>query len=379
LIVFGRPYIGEEEIAEVVDSLRSGWIGTGPKVQQFEKLFREYVGAKHAVAVNSCTAALHLALLGSGIGPGDEVITTPMTFCATGNAVLHTGAVPVFADVDPETMNISPERIEAAITPRTRAILPVHFGGRPCAMDEIGAIASRHGLLVIEDAAHCIEGAFRGRKIGALSPLTCFSFYVTKNVVTGEGGMVTTDDDQLAAKIKMNALHGMDADAWQRFSDKGYRHYQVVFPGFKYNMTDLQAALGIHQLNRVERQLRRREEIWARYDAAFAELPIVLPGPPEPETVHARHLYTVLIEPQRSGKRRDDILQELFVRGVGTGVHYTALHLHPYYRNRFGYSEGDFPAAERIGAATLSLPMSPALTDDDVEQVIGALRSAITA
>jgi dTDP-4-amino-4,6-dideoxygalactose transaminase len=366
--------IGEAEIAEVVGCLRSGWIGTGPKVAQFESMFRDYAGARHAVAVNSCTAALHLSMLVSGIGSGDEVITTPMTFCATANAILHTGARPVFVDVDLQTMNLDPAQIKAAITPRTRAILPVHLAGRPCEMDRIEAVARKHGLLVIEDAAHCIEGRYHGRKIGAISPLTCFSFYVTKNIVTGEGGMVTTDNDECAAKIKMYALHGMSADAWARFSDKGYKHYQVVFPGFKYNMTDMQAALGIHQLPRVDHLLQRRNEIWRRYDQALADLPITLPAPAAPDTVHARHLYTILIEPEHCGKSRDQVLQELHKAGVGTGVHYTALHLHPYYRQQFGYKEGDFPNAEKIGASTLSLPLSPKLTDADVETVVSALR-----
>lgn len=378
MIIFGSPLIGEEEIGEVVDCLRSGWIGTGPKVARFESMFRDYTGARHAIAVNSCTAALHLSLVVSEIGPGDEVITTPMTFCATANAILHTGAIPVFVDVDPKTLNIDPARIEAAITPRTRAILPVHLAGRPCEMEHIEAIAKKHGLLVIEDAAHCIEGRYHGRKVGAISSLTCFSFYVTKNIVTGEGGMVTTDNDDFAAKIKMYGLHGMSADAWSRFSDKGYKHYQVVFPGYKYNMTDMQAALGIHQLPRIEQYLARRNEIWQRYDTAFADLPITRPSPAELDTVHARHLYTILVEQERAGKTRDQVMHDLYKAGVGTGVHYTALHLHPYYRERFGYKEGDFPNAEKIGATTLSLPLSAKLKNDDVEKVIGELRKVFT-
>jgi dTDP-4-amino-4,6-dideoxygalactose transaminase len=376
-IVFGAPLIGEEEIAEVVATLRSGWIGTGPKVRRFEELFRQHTGAKHAVAVNSCTAALHLSLLVSGVKPGDEVITTPMTFCASANAILHTGARPVFADVDPDTMNIDPQAIAAAITPRTRAILPVHLAGRPCRMDEIRALADRHGLLVIEDAAHCIEGQYRGRKIGTISPLTCFSFYVTKNMTTAEGGLVTTDDEALAAKFKMYALHGMSADAWHRFSDKGYKHYQVVFPGFKYNMTDLQASLGLHQLPRLGPWLERRNELWERYDEAFADLPIGTPAPAEPDTVHARHLYTLRVSADRCGVTRDEMLLDLHARGVGTGVHYTALHLHPYYRETFGYREGMFPHAEAIGASTLSLPLSAKVSDEDARRVVGAVRDVI--
>lgn len=374
-LVFGRPALGEEEIAEVVATLRSGWIGTGPRVARFEELFRQYIGAEHAVAVNSCTAALHLAMLVSGVGPGDEVITTPMTFCATANAVLHTGARPVFVDVERDTGNIDPERIEAAITPRTKALLPVHFAGRPCRMDLLEALARRSGLLLIEDAAHAIEAAFRGRKIGTIGDLTCFSFYVTKNVVTGEGGMVTTNRGDLADRIRMYALHGMSRDAWKRFTDEGYRHYEVLVPGFKYNMTDLQAALGIHQLARIDQGQRRRREIWERYDQGLADLPVARPAPVEGDAVHARHLYTILVHPEEGGKARDEVLNELIRLKIGTGVHYTALHLHAYYRERFGYRRGDFPNAEHIGDRTLSLPLSAGLTDRDVADVIEAVRT----
>lgn len=373
-LIFGSPAIEEEEIAEVVATLRSGWIGTGPRVARFEERFREYIGARHAIAVNSCTAALHLSMLVSGVGPGHEVITTPMTFCATANAIVHAGARPVFVDVEPDTGNIDPEQIEAAITPRTKAILPVHYAGRPCRMDQIEAIARHHNLLLIEDAAHAIEAAYHGRKIGTIGDLTCFSFYVTKNVVTGEGGMVTTGNAEFAAKIKMYALHGMSKDAWKRFSDEGYRHYEVNVPGFKYNMTDLQAALGIHQLGRVGQAAKRRQEIWDLYDAAFADLPVVRPAPVENDVVHARHLYTILVNTEEIGKTRDRVLNDLIRLNIGTGVHYTALHLHPYYRETFGYKQGDFPNAEHIGERTLSLPLSAKLQDNDVMDVITALR-----
>jgi dTDP-4-amino-4,6-dideoxygalactose transaminase len=267
--------------------------------------------------------------------------------------------------------------VAAAITPRTRAIVPVHLAGRPCPLDEILALAGRYGLLVIEDAAHCIEGRYRGRKIGTISPLTCFSFYVTKNMTTGEGGMVTTDNDELAARLKMYALHGMSADAWHRFSDKGYKHYQVVFPGFKYNMTDMQASLGLHQVGRLEPHLRRRSEIWRQYDEAFADLPLRTPAVADPDTVHARHLYTLRVMPWYVGKSRDEVLQSLHALGIGTGVHYTALHLHPYYREAFGYREGMFPHAEEIGATTLSLPLSAKLTAGEVNRVIDSVRAVL--
>lgn len=374
-LVFGRPPIEDPEIAEVVATLRSGWIGTGPRVARFEEMFKRYIGCEHAVAVSSCTAALHLSMVVSGVKPGDEVITSPMTFCATANAVVHTGARPVFADVERETGNLDPDRVEAAITPRTRAIVPVHYAGRPCRMDRLEALARRHGLLLIEDAAHAIESAYHGRKIGTIGDLTCFSFYVTKNLVTAEGGMVTTADPELAARIKMYALHGMSRDAWKRFSDEGYKHYQVLAPGFKYNMTDLQAALGIHQLGRIQANAVRRAAIWARYDEAFASLPVERPAPEEPGTVHGRHLYTILIEGPAA--RRDRALDELVRLNIGTGVHYTALHLHPYYRETLGHGPGAFPNAEHIGDRTLSLPLSPKLGDRDVDDVIAAVRQVV--
>jgi dTDP-4-amino-4,6-dideoxygalactose transaminase len=374
-LIFGSPAIDEPEIAEVVATLRSGWIGTGPRTARFEAMFKEYVGAEHAMALNSCTAALHLSMVVSGLGPGDEVITTPMTFCATANSILHTGARPVFVDVDRQTGNIDPERIKSAITPRTKAVLPVHYAGRPARMDVIEAVARENGLLIIEDAAHALEASFHGRKIGTIGDLTCFSFYVTKNVVTAEGGMVTTNNAEFAAKIKMYGLHGMSKDAWKRFSDEGYRHYEVIFPGFKYNMTDLQAALGIHQLARITQGASRRQAIWTRYDEAFADLPLTRPAPVEADTVHARHLYTVLVDPEALGKARDQVLGELIAQQIGTGVHYTALHLHPYYRETFGYQRGDYPNAEYIGDRTLSLPLSAKLTDADVADVIDAVRT----
>src|SRR5262249_12402395 len=254
---------------------------------RFEAMFRKYIGARYAMALNSCTAGLHLSMIVAGVKSGDEVITTPMTFCATANTILHAGATPVFVDVDRRTMNIDPDLIEQAVTSRTRAIVPVHFGGRPCEMDAIMEIARKHDLVVIEDAAHCIEGIYKGMKVGNIGDITCFSFYVTKNIVTGEGGMVTTNHEEWADKIKMYALHGMSKDAWKRYSDEGFKHYQVVFPGFKYNMMDIQASIGIHQLERVEKYLKRREEIWARYDHAFAGLPVITPAPPAVGTTHA--------------------------------------------------------------------------------------------
>ena len=373
-MVFGAPKIEQPEIDEVVASLQSGWLGTGPKVARFEQAFSAYKGAKHAAALNSCTSALHLSILAAGIGPGDEVITTPMTFCATVNAIIHAGATPVLADVNPDTMNIDPEDIERKITSRTRAILPVHFAGRPCEMDAILGIAVREDLVVIEDCAHAIETEYRGRKTGTFGNFGCFSFYVTKNIVTGEGGMVLAKKEEDIARIKVLGLHGMSKDAWKRFSDEGYKHYQVVECGFKYNMMDLQAAIGIHQLERIEQYWHRREEIWRRYNDAFADLPITLPSEIEPGTRHAYHLYTILIDESRAGITRDAFLNGMTAKNIGVGVHYMSIPEHPYYQKTFGWNPADYPHAMRIGRQTVSLPISAKLTDDDVEEAIEAVR-----
>ncbi len=276
-LIFGAPVIEEAEIEEVVKTLRSGWIGTGPKVARFEEAIREYKGAAYVAAVNSCTAALHLSILAAGIGSGDEVITSAMTFCATVNAIIHAGATPVLADIEPGSMNIDPDDIKRKITPRTRAIVPVHFAGRPCAMDAIMAIAQKHGLTVIEDCAHAIETRYKDKNAGTFGDFGCLSFYVTKNIITGEGGMVLTKNEEAISRIKTLALHGMSKDAWKRFSDEGYKHYQVVEAGFKYNMTDLQAAIGLHQLRRIETYWQRRKQIWKCYVSALRELPLEYP------------------------------------------------------------------------------------------------------
>jgi dTDP-4-amino-4,6-dideoxygalactose transaminase len=374
-LVFGAPKIEPPEIDEVVNSLASGWLGTGPKVARFEEAFRAFKGAAHAAALNSCTAALHLSIRAAGIGAGDEVITTPMTFCATVNAIVHSGATPVLADIDPETMNIDPEEIERKITRRTRAVLPVHFAGRPCEMDAILDLASRHGLAVIEDCAHAIEAEYKGRKTGTFGDFGCFSFYVTKNIVTGEGGMVLSKREDDIARIKILALHGMSKDAWRRFGDEGYKHYQVVECGYKYNMMDLQAAIGLHQLERIEAYWKRREAIWRRYAEAFADLPLTLPAPVEGGTRHAYHLYTVLVDERRTGLRRDAFLAGMTARNVGVGVHYLSIPEHPYYQRTFGWTPENYPRAMRVGRQTVSLPISANLTDQDVNDVIEAVSS----
>jgi dTDP-4-amino-4,6-dideoxygalactose transaminase len=320
---------------------------------------------------------MHLALIVAGVGAGDEVITSPMTFCATANVILHVGAVPVFVDVEHDSFNIDPSRIEAAVTPRTRAILPVHMAGRPCAIDAVAAVAARHGLTVIEDAAHCVEGRVDGRPIGSISPLTSFSFYATKNLTTAEGGMVTTSRADWAEALRRYRLHGLDQDAWKRYGPGAVRHYEAVVPGFKYNLSDLQAAMGLPQLRRLEANLKRREEVWAAYDAAFAGLPVTLPAAPAQGTRHARHLYTLLVDRERAGITRDEFRERLNARGVGTALHFIAVHLQAYYRERFGFKPDDFPVAAWISERTVSLPLSAKLTDGEVERVIEAVRASL--
>ena len=369
-LIFGSPKIEQEEIDEVVDSLKSGWISTGPKVAKFEALFKDYIGSKHALALNSCTAGLHLSMIVAGLKPGDEVITTPMTFGATGNSIIHSGAKPVFVDISLPAMNIDPCKIEEKITPKTKAILPVHFAGRPCNMRIIKEVAQKHHLTIIEDAAHAIEATYHGQKIGTISDLTVFSFYVTKNLVTGEGGMITTENDTYAEKIQTYALHGMSRGAWKRYSDEGFKHYGIVYPGFKYNMMDIQASLGIHQLKRIENYYKRRKEIWQRYDEAFCNLPLDTPPPPEENTRHAYHLYTILLRLEELNTDRDTIQQVLFEENIGTGIHFISLHLHPYYQKTFGFKKDDFPNAAYVSERTISLPFSANLSDEDVDDVI---------
>lgn len=378
-LVFGAPQIGEEEIAEVVACLRSGWLGTGPRVAEFERALAVYKQSEpsHVAAVNSCTAALHVSMVAAGLEPGAEVITTPLTFCATVNAIIHAGLTPVLADVDLLSQNIDPAAIEAAITPRTRAIVPVHFAGRACDMDRLMAIARKHDLVVIEDCAHSIETLYRGRHAGTFGDFGCFSFYVTKNVITGEGGMILGRDESRIARARVLALHGMSKDAWHRFGDKGYKHYQVVECGFKYNMMDLQAAIGLAQLARVEDNWRRRAAIWAQYMEAFADLPVDLPAIPEADTRHAFHLFTLQVDAARCGVERDAFLDGMNGLRIGTGVHYLSLPEHPYYQDRFGWRPEQFPNAARLGRTTVSLPLSPKLDSADIERVIAATRKLL--
>lgn len=378
-ITFGAPDIRADEIDEIVATLESGWIGTGPRVNRFEAEFAAYKSASsdRVAAVNSCTAALHVSMVAADLQPGDEVITTAMTFCATANAIIHAGATPVIADIDPVTFNIDTAQVEERITEKTRAIVPVHFAGRPCNMDEIGALAKKHDLVVIEDCAHAIETQWHGQHAGTFGDFGCFSFYVTKNLVTGEGGMVLGRSPEHIDRIKILALHGMSKDAWKRFGDDGFKHYEVVEAGFKYNMMDLQAALGIHQLRRVEQNWVRRQDIWDRYQQAFAGLPVGRPAEPEADTRHAYHLYTLKIDDRECGVSRDALMPRLGQAGVGTGVHYRSLAQQPFYQERFGWHPDEYPVSTSFGDQTISLPLGPKLNDADVDRIIDVITAEL--
>jgi len=378
-LTFGAPDIQQAEIDEVLDSLRSGWLGTGPKVTRFEHDFAAFkrVAPDQVVAVNSCTAALHLSLLAAQVGPGDEVITTALTFCATVNAILHVGALPVLADVDPLTQNIDPVDVARRITSRTKALMPVHFAGRPCDMLALSKLAQQHGLVLIEDCAHALEAEIDGQGVGTWGDFACFSFYATKNVTTGEGGMVLARDPEAAARIRRLSLHGMSADAWQRFGGSGYRHYQVADCGFKYNMMDLQAAIGIHQLARVKSSWERRQALWRAYQKALAGLALILPADPAPQTRHAHHLYAVQVQTGAGGPERDAVLDAMTAHGIGVGVHYQSLAEHPYYQQRLGWSPEQWPCALRLGRQTVSLPLMPQLQLEDQARVVAALKASL--
>jgi dTDP-4-amino-4,6-dideoxygalactose transaminase len=372
------PFIGEEEIAEVADSLRSGWVTTGPKVKRFEQEFATYVGAKHAIAVSSCTAALHTSLAAMNVGPGDEVIVPTLTFCATANVVVHLGATPVLVDVD-QNFLISPDAVCRAINPRTKAIIPVHYGGQACSLRDILELADRHGIPVIEDAAHAAGAEYEGRRIGSHGRAVCFSFYATKNMTTGEGGMVTTDDDDLAARIRLLSLHGMSRDAWKRYTQAGSWYYGVLEPGYKYNMTDLQAALGIHQMRRLDGFIRRRLEIAAMYDRAFSDLPeIRLPRRLSGRN-HTFHVYPIRLNADLMHMNRSEFIDDLRARNIGTSVHFIPLHRHTFYRERYGYLPEQFPVCEEIYQGLLSLPLYPKMTDQNAADVIEAVREIVIA
>lgn len=369
---FVRPSLGKAEEDEVLDSLRSGWITTGPKVQRLEDQFREYLGVKHAIAVSSCTAALHVSLAALSIGPGDEVITSPVTWPATANVIVQLGATPVFVDVERDTLNLDPSLLEARITPRTRAIVPVHMAGQACDLDTIHAIAARYGIAVVEDAAHAIGTTYRGRKIGTVSPLTCFSFYPTKNITTIEGGLVTTEDDDLAEKIRILSFGGISRDAWKRYSSEGSQHWQLLYPGYKYNMTDIQAAVGLHQVGKLDGFIEQREAHVRRYREMLCETPGVSWLADRPWGRHARHLFEILVEPEALTIDRDGFLAALKAENIGTGIHFISLHLQPYYQS-LGYTPSSFPQADWVSQRIISLPLYPGMTEQDVEDVASAV------
>lgn len=373
---FSPPLIGEEEIAEVVDTLKSDWITTGPKTRRFEEEFAKYLGAPGALALNSCTAGLHTALVALGVGPGDEIITTPMTFAASVNVIEHVGARPVLVDVEPDTLNIDPRQVEAAITSRTKGILPVHYAGHPVDLDAIWEIARSKGLFVLEDAAHALPAKYKGRLIGSGENPVAFSFYATKNLTTGEGGMLTGTPEFLE-KARVIALHGMSRDAWKRYQKGGSWYYEVVLPGFKYNMTDIQAAMGLWQLKKLGAMQSRRQEIVRAYNAAFAQVEVLELPTTRPEVEHAWHLYVLRLRPEALKIGRDQFIEELKARNIGASVHFIPIHLHPYYRQKYGYRPQDFPVAYSNYQRILSLPLSPRLTDQDVADVVEAVMDII--
>ena len=380
-LVFGRPCIGEEEIEEVVDTLRSRWIGTGPRTAGFEREFAEYVGAAHAVAVNSCTAGLHLALTVRDIGPGDEVVVPSMTFAASVNVIVHCGARPRFVDVDPERLTLDPDLVGAAVeaNPGVRAVLAVHFGGLAADLDALAAAAGRP---LIEDAAHAVTTRYRGRMIGSHGNLASFSFYANKNLTTAEGGMLTFHEPALEPRLRALRLHGMHHDAWKRYQSSGLVHTDVIEAGWKYNMTDLQAALGIHQLRKQERFVARREELARRYDAAFDDLPEVRRQHRPADLAsdrHALHLYVLVLELDRLEASRDQVVTALRAENIGAGIHYRPVHLEPYYRQAFPQIAGTLPVTERIGRSVLTLPLTPDFSDRDADDVIAAVTKVVAA
>ncbi len=374
---FHRAWLDDDEINEVVDTLKSGWLTTGPKAHRFEEDFKTYIGCKHAIALNSCTAGLHLSLVAKGFKPGDEVITTPLTFPATANVVIHQNLRPVFVDIEQGTLNIDVRKIEEKINRNTRAIIPVHYAGHACDMDAIENIAQKHNLTVIEDAAHALETGYKGRKVGNLGHLTSFSFYATKNITTGEGGMLTTNDDALAEKIRMMRLHGLSKDAWKRYGKEGFSHWELHMPGYKYNMADINAALGIHQLKKVGRFLDLRKRYVAMYDSAFRGMAELQTLETRDYTQHAHHIYVIILCLEKLTVTRDQFLDAMQAEGIGVAVHFSALHLQPLFKKEFGTRAEDLPVATHYSERILSLPLYPKMTTADVERVIHTVTKLI--
>ena len=376
---FSIPTIEDEEIREVVDSLQSGWITTGPKVKRFEDDFKAYVGAGYAVPLSSATAGLELALRAMGIGPGDEVITTPMTFAATVNVIIHVGAAPVLADIEPGTLNIDVSKIREKITARTKAVIPVHFAGLPCDMDAVFALADEFGLKVLEDAAHAVGTEYRGKRVGSFDTVSVFSFHPIKNITTGEGGMVCTHDEKVAEEVSLLKFHGMSREAWKRYSAQGTPNYDIVLPGYKYNMMDIQAAIGIHQLAKLDRFIQRRARIAEYYNKAFSGVEEVITPAAAPYPYrHAWHLYTPLVRIEKIGIDRDQFMAELKKENIGTGLHFKAVHHHPWYRENMPVPAGSLPNADYASDRILSLPLFPRMTMEDAGDVVEAVKNVIT-
>jgi dTDP-4-amino-4,6-dideoxygalactose transaminase len=374
---FSQPFIGNKEIEEVVSTLRSGWITTGPKAQEFERKFSEYVDSKYAVAVNSCTAALHLALEALGIDKNDEVITTTFTFASTVNVIIYQNAKPVLVDIKEDTYNIDPDKISEAITSKTKAIIPVHYGGQPCDMDLILKIAKENNVAVIEDAAHAVGSEFKGKKIGSISDITCFSFYPTKNITTIEGGMITTNSKELAEKTRILSLHGMSRDAWKRYSSNGSWFYEIEYPGYKYNMTDIQASLGLVQLERIDDFYRIREKQAEIYLKAFKNTPEIITPKISKNVKHTWHLFPIQLNLDLLKIDRARFIEALKAENIGSSVHFIPVHLHPFYAKTFGFKKGDFPVAEKVYNRIVSLPIYPKMTAKDVNDVILAVRKIL--
>ena len=375
---FSTPTIEDDEINEVVDSLKSGWITTGPKVKRFEDAFKAYVGAPYAVPLSSATAGLHLALLALQLKEGDEVITTPMTFASTVSMIILCGATPVLVDIEPGTLNIDAGKIREKITAKTKAVVPVHFAGQPCDMDAIFDLAREFNLKVIEDAAHAAGTEYKGKRIGSLDTISIFSFHPNKNITTGEGGMLCTTDESLAEEVSLLKFHGMSREAWKRFSATGNPNYEILLPGFKYNMMDIQAAIGIHQLPKLDGFITKRTEIAEFYNAAFADVTeLARPTYAPYDQRHAWHLYTPLIRIERLSIDRDQFMAELKKLNIGTGLHYKAIHHHPYYRDTLQIPAGAFPNADYASDRILSLPLFPKMTIDDARDVVEAVKNVI--
>jgi dTDP-4-amino-4,6-dideoxygalactose transaminase len=376
-IPFHRPAIGEDEIQSVIETLKSGWLTTGPKVKRFEEDFARYLGCSHAIAVNSGTAALHLALDAIGIKEGDDVILPTMTFAATAEVVLYFKANPVLVDCQRDTLNLDPTQIEAAISSKTKAIIPVHFGGQPCEMDRILDIAKRHNLRVIEDAAHALPARDHGRTIGTIGDITCFSFYATKTITTGEGGMATTENSEWAERMRMMSLHGISHDAWKRYTKEGSWYYEILYPGFKYNLTDIAAAIGIEQLKKCDEFWEARQRIAMNYTKAFADLEEIQLPTCRNDVQHAWHLFVIQLNLERLRINRNQFVEALREKEIGTSVHFIPLHLHPYYRDKFGYKTEDFLNAGAAFERIISLPIYPRMTEGNVRDVIVAVRKLV--